>query len=108
MDCMSPSGTSARSFKLLGGIGHGAQRAFSFTQSGCVGTAVCTSQTQAGGLRRDTLTSISASGVQVFVTEPHLREADIRLSLRSGPDRSVRRFERSDVHVQRWLRARGR
>jgi len=53
--------------QLLGGIGT-ARTGFSFTQSGCVGTAVCTSQTQPVGSAGHFDVHLGV-GVQVFVTE---------------------------------------
>lgn len=53
--------------QLQGGIG-GAKTGFFFTQSSCVGTAVCTSQTLAVGNSNHFLVHFGA-GVQIFVTE---------------------------------------
>ena len=53
--------------RIEGGIG-GAKTSFSITQSSCVGTAVCTSQTQPVGNSSHFLVHAGV-GVQLFVTE---------------------------------------
>jgi hypothetical protein len=53
--------------KIEGGIG-GAKTSFSITQSACVGTAVCSSQTQPVGNSSHFLVHAGV-GVQLFVTE---------------------------------------
>jgi hypothetical protein len=53
--------------QLKGGIG-GAKTSFSFTQNSCVGTAVCTSQSQAVGNSNHFAVNAGV-GVQFFVTE---------------------------------------
>ena len=53
--------------QLRGGIG-GAKTGFSYTQSSCVGTAVCTSQSQAVG-NANHFAVHAGVGVQIFVTE---------------------------------------
>lgn len=52
---------------LLGGIG-GAKTGFSYTQTGCVGTAVCNTQTQPVGSSNHFQIHAGA-GVQIFVTD---------------------------------------
>jgi Outer membrane protein beta-barrel domain len=52
--------------QLMGGIGD-ARTSFSFTQSGCVGTAVCTSQTQPVGAANH-LDIHAGVGVQIYLT----------------------------------------
>jgi len=53
--------------KLQGGIG-GARTSFALTQTGCVGTAVCTSQTQPVGNSSHFQIHVGV-GVEIFVTE---------------------------------------
>ena len=53
--------------KLMGGIGD-AKTGFSFTSSGCVGTAVCTSQTQPVGSSNHFQIHAGA-GVEIFLTD---------------------------------------
>ena len=50
----------------MGGIGD-ARTSFSFTQSGCVGTAVCTSQTEPVGAANHFDVHVGV-GVQIFLT----------------------------------------
>ena len=52
--------------QLMGGLGD-ARTSFSFTQSGCVGTAVCTSQTQPVGAANH-LDIHAGVGVQIYLT----------------------------------------
>jgi hypothetical protein len=53
--------------QLLGGIG-GARTSFSFTQTGCVGVAVCTTQTQAVG-NASHFQVHAGIGLQLFLTD---------------------------------------
>jgi hypothetical protein len=53
--------------QLMGGIGE-ARSSFSFTQSGCIGTAVCSTSTQPVGAANHFDVNFSA-GVQIFLTE---------------------------------------
>jgi hypothetical protein len=53
--------------QLMGGIGE-ARTSFSFNQSGCIGTAVCTSQNEPVGAANHFDVNFSA-GVQIFLTE---------------------------------------
>jgi hypothetical protein len=53
--------------RILGGIG-GAKTSFSITQSGCVGTAICSTQSQAVGSSNH-FQIHAGVGVQVYVTE---------------------------------------
>jgi hypothetical protein len=53
--------------QLMGGMGE-ARTSFSFNQSGCIGTAVCSSQNQPVGAANHFDVNFSA-GVQIFVTE---------------------------------------
>lgn len=53
--------------QLKGGLG-GAKTSFSYTQSSCVGTAICTSQSQAVGNSNHFAVNAGV-GVQLFVTE---------------------------------------
>jgi opacity protein-like surface antigen len=52
--------------QLMGGIGD-ARTSFSFTQSGCVGTAVCTTQTEPVGAANHFDVHVGV-GVQIFLT----------------------------------------
>lgn len=62
-----PLTTKRAALRVEGGIG-GARTSFSYAQSGCIGTAVCTSQTQPVGSA--THFQIHAGvGVQVYLTE---------------------------------------
>jgi hypothetical protein len=51
----------------MGGIGE-ARTSFSFNQSGCIGTAVCTTQNEPVGAANHFDVNFSA-GVQIFITE---------------------------------------
>jgi hypothetical protein len=53
--------------QLQGGIG-GAKTSFSFTQTGCVGTAVCTTQTEPVG-NTSHFQIHAGVGLQIFLTE---------------------------------------
>ena len=53
--------------QLMGGIGE-ARTSFSYTQSGCIGTAVCSTSTQPVGAANHFDVNFSA-GVQIFLTE---------------------------------------
>jgi hypothetical protein len=62
-----PISTKRVALRIEGGVG-GARTSFSFSQSGCVGTAVCTSQTEPVG--SSTHFQIHAAvGVQIYLTE---------------------------------------
>lgn len=62
-----PIATKRVALRVEGGIG-GARSSFSYSQSGCVGTAVCTSQTEPVG--SSSHFSIHAGvGVQIYLTE---------------------------------------
>jgi hypothetical protein len=63
----SPLNQKRAIVELQGGLG-GAKTSFSFTQSGCVGTAVCTSQSQAVG-NSNHFQIHAGIGVQLFVSD---------------------------------------
>jgi hypothetical protein len=63
----APISAKRASLLLEGGIG-AAHTGFSFTQSGCVGTAVCSTSTQPVGTSSHFQTHVGV-GVQVFLTE---------------------------------------
>ena len=64
---LSPVNQKRVQLQLLGGIG-GARTAFSFTQTGCVGVAVCTTQTQPVG-NASHFQVHAGVGLQLFVTD---------------------------------------
>jgi hypothetical protein len=64
---LAPVNQKRVELQLLGGIG-GARTSFSFTQTGCVGVAVCTTQTQAVG-NASHFQVHAGIGLQLFVTE---------------------------------------
>jgi Outer membrane protein beta-barrel domain len=63
----APISTKRYSLRLEGGIG-GARTSFAYTQSGCVGTAVCTTSTEPVGNASHFDVHVGV-GVQIFVTE---------------------------------------
>ena len=63
----SPLNQKRVAVQIQGGLG-GAKTSFSFTQNGCVGTAVCTSQTQPVG-NSNHFQIHAGLGVQLFVTD---------------------------------------
>jgi len=63
----SPVNQKRIQLQLLGGIG-GARTSFSFTQTGCVGVAVCTTQTQAVG-NASHFQVHAGIGLQLFLTD---------------------------------------
>jgi opacity protein-like surface antigen len=63
----APVTTKRASLLLEGGIG-GARTSFSLTQSGCVGTAVCSTSTETVGAANHFQVHVGV-GVQVFLTE---------------------------------------
>jgi hypothetical protein len=62
-----PIGGKRWGLQIFGGIGS-AKSSFSYTATSCVGTAVCTSQSQALGATNHFQTHVGA-GLQVFVTQ---------------------------------------
>jgi hypothetical protein len=62
-----PIQSKRANLSIEGGIG-GARTSFAITQSGCVGTAVCSSQTSPVGTANHFQEHIGV-GVQVFITE---------------------------------------
>jgi hypothetical protein len=62
-----PISTKRASLRLQGGIG-GAHTGFSISQSGCVGTAVCSNYTQSVGASNHFAVNVGV-GVQLFVTD---------------------------------------
>jgi opacity protein-like surface antigen len=63
----APVTTKRASLLLEGGVG-GARTSFSLTQSGCVGTAVCSTSTEAVGAANHFQVHVGV-GVQIFLTE---------------------------------------
>jgi hypothetical protein len=63
----APINVKRASLRLEGGIG-GARTGFSFTQSGCVGTAVCSTSSQPVGTSNHFQAHVGV-GVQLFVTD---------------------------------------
>jgi len=63
----APVSVKRASLRILGGIG-GSRTSFSFTQSACVGTAVCTTQTSPVGNANHFQVHVGV-GVQLLVTE---------------------------------------
>jgi opacity protein-like surface antigen len=63
----APVATKRASLLLEGGVG-GARTSFSLTESGCVGTAVCTSSTEPVGAANHFQVHVGV-GVQIFLTE---------------------------------------
>ncbi len=63
----APVATKRASLLLEGGVG-GARTSFSLTQTGCVGTAVCTTSTQPVGAANHFQVHVGV-GVQIFLTE---------------------------------------
>jgi hypothetical protein len=62
-----PYATKRIALRVEGGIG-GARTSFSYNQSGCVGTAVCTNQTEPVGSAGHFQVHVGV-GVQIFLTE---------------------------------------
>jgi hypothetical protein len=63
----APIATKRASLDLEGGIG-GARTSFAYTESGCVGTAVCTSSTEPVGAANHFDVHVGV-GVQIFLTD---------------------------------------
>ena len=63
----APVATKRASLMLEGGVG-GARTSFSLTESGCVGTAVCTTSTEPVGSANHFQVHVGV-GVQIFLTE---------------------------------------
>jgi opacity protein-like surface antigen len=63
----APIATKRASLLLEGGVG-GARTSFSLTQSGCVGTAVCTTSTEPVGAANHFQVHVGV-GVQIFLTQ---------------------------------------
>ncbi len=62
----APISTKRASLQLEGGVG-GARTSFSFSESGCVGTAVCTTSTEPIGSASHFQVHVGV-GVQIFLT----------------------------------------
>jgi hypothetical protein len=63
----APISTKRASLQLMGGIG-GSRTSFAYTQSGCVGTAVCTTSSEPVGNANHFDVHVGV-GVQIFLTE---------------------------------------
>jgi hypothetical protein len=77
-----PIQTKRAALNIEGGIG-GARTSFSITQSGCVGTAVCTSQTSPVGTASHFEGHI-AVGAQLFITDHFFVKPEFDMHIVSG------------------------
>jgi len=64
---VAPVSQKRYALRLVGGIG-GARTSFAYTQTGCVGTAVCTNETEAVGNTSHFQVHVGA-GVQIYLSE---------------------------------------